>query len=412
MSVTVIKQIAREVDFAGNTRDSYFAAAYNNNYFEWTGTGAGIKDGEIWFNGTVKFTKLQGIGGNFKFNVIEYIKSLFGYFDDTSVYQYSDVVVFESNLSKVVSVKLVVNYDDDSSDEIDLTAYFIPAVRQHWDYLKTSMYLYESDYLLATPMSGSEFCRALMPTGVAKNLFSQRLRIYKGYPQDITIITKPLHDNLQFTLFPITGSALGYENRTITVADGDRTNKWAQRVILSDGVDTLAILSTYPQTKGRMQIGSSADSGTGPTSIFTFTYEIIDECGTYVKWRNAAGGWSYWLFNKNTRSLIDAKSRGTVNINDGDLSFNSDEENLGVDATEKVQFMAQNLDKTDYDYLIDLSTSPCVYLYMEPKGTKMNAYSWLKLPQISNFKYSKKPESQRYSIGFEFSVPKTFTQTL
>ena len=336
MSVTVIKQIAREVEFAGNTRDSYFAAAYNNNYFEWTGTGAGIKDGEIWFNGTVKFTKLQGIGGNFKFNVIEYIKSLFGYFDDTSVYQYSDVVVFESNLSKVVSVKLVVNYDDDSSDEIDLTAYFIPAVRQHWDYLKTSMYLHESDYLLATPMSGSEFCRALMPTGVAKNLFSQRLRIYKGYPQDITIITKPLHDNLQFTLFPITGSALGYENRTITVADGDRTNKWAQRVILSDGVDTLAILSTYPQTKGRMQIGSSADSGTGPTSIFTFTYEMIDECGTYVKWRNAAGGWSYWLFNKNTRSLIDAKSRGTVNINDGDLSFNSDEENLGVDATEKI----------------------------------------------------------------------------
>ena len=108
------------------------------------------------------------------------------------------------------------------------------------------MYLYESDYLLATPGTGSELARALMPTGINKDQFTQRLKIFKGYPQDISIITKPTHNNLQFTLFPVTGSSLGFENRTIAVSSGLRTDKWVQRVILSDGVVStgLVLVST------------------------------------------------------------------------------------------------------------------------------------------------------------------------
>jgi hypothetical protein len=415
MGVTIQKQSVRSVYFNAAYWTSYFAAAYNNNLFKWnTDTIKTIATGEIWFNGTLKFTKLVPGSAGPQFNVEEVIKSLFGNFNDTVAYILSDVVIFDANLCNVTTIKLKLIYTDTTTDEIDVTGYYLKAVRQHHDQFASSMYYFESDFIFGSPVGGLETCRALMPTGINKTGFTQKLRIFKGYPQDLSVIAKTVNNNLQFTLFTPSGTYIGFENKTITA--GSRTNKYVQRIILSDGQNIVPIFNTFPQTKGKLQIASMFDDGTAPNSIYNFLYELVDDCGVYIKWLNSCGGYSYWLFNKDTKTTFNAKSKGTISTNDGELSFASDENNIGTEATEKIQVTTQNLDSDYLKYVSDIATSPAVYLYMKPKDTLAYANGnidvWLKLPQIVGFQYPKKSSANIYAVSFEFILPKIFTQTL
>ncbi|MFJ1490752.1 hypothetical protein [Capnocytophaga canis] len=44
----------------------------------------------------------------------------------------------------------------------------------------------------------------------------------------------------------------------------------------------------------------------------TFVSRVVNECGTYVKWLNSFGGYSYWLFNSITEEHSKTKSLGTI----------------------------------------------------------------------------------------------------
>ena len=167
---------------------------------------------------------------------------------------------------------------------------------------------------------------------------------------------------------------------------------------------------------GYFQIDHRVSNVGAVTNLYSFAFDIVDECGVYIKWLNSCGGWSYWLFNKNTRNLITTKAKGTINSNAGQLGYSADEKNIGFDSDEKLQVVTQGVEKWTLEQLLDIPTSPCVYLYLKPRGVwayeNGNSDVWLKLPSISNFKYSKKAESTLYNIGFEFQLPKIYTQTL
>lgn len=364
------------------------------------------------------FDNLIPKSGTASFNLEEVIKSYFETFDDVKKYTLADVNIFDSELCKKISIKLsytTVGFYGNTTETTTIYAYFVRSVRQHHDKYGTSMYYYESDNLFANQTDGTPFCRLLIPGGVKKIRFAQRLKIYKGYPQDVSVIAKPENTINQFIVYQEDETFISSTNYTIPAST--RTDKYVQRIILSDGVDMLTALTdiTTP-TKGKLQIGNKVDADTSPTSVYTCQYEIIDDCGVYVKWFNSAGGWSYWLFKDTKRSTYEMKSKGTISSDVDNLSYQSDEKNIGVDATEKIFIAERDLDLIDYNTLLDLITSPAVYLYLKPKGDSDFSDSlddcWLKLPQITGFKQTKKAKSVTYSLGIEFMAPKIYTQTL
>lgn len=372
--------------------------------------------GAIWFNNTYKFVDLTSINNIFEFNILEVVKTIFGKFDDTTTYQNSDVVKFDTNLFLKLDIKLIVTFTDPgtaSDEELNLFSYITRAVRQHTDVFKTSMFHYEPNRIFNISTSDAKTL-ALIKGGEKATMYSQHLRIFKGFPFDISVIAEYTNDQIYLAANRPDGLTLNNITKIITTPLPDKTDKYVQRIILSDGQnlhDVFVPLTNY--TKGKLNIISTTNFGT-KDSQYTFELEIVDECGIYIKWLNAAGGWSYWLFNKQHRIVHSTKQLGTVNQNAGQLSFSADEINIGFDADKKLQVVAQYLQPWALEQILELSTSPCVYVYMKPKGT--SAYnlidSWLKLPNISNFKFTEDSTPKTYKISFEFQLPKIFTQTL
>jgi len=418
MAVIILKGLDRNITYLGTSYVSKFIAAYNSNVIRWkTSTVKTVSRGEIWFNGTLKFIDLIPINGELEFDCYEPIKTIFNYFDDTISYNVDDIVKYDDNLFKKINIKLRLIYADTTTDETNITGYFTRAVRQHTDVYKTSMFLYEPLRIFnIDPPTVPTSALSLMRTGEKENSFSQRLKIFKGYPLDISVIAEYSNDKMYFGVNQYDGITLSYLIKNITTSPTDKLDKYVERIIISDGQSMHDVFSSIPNfTKGQLNIISLKDFGT-KDSQYTFTIDVVDECGVYLKWLNGSGGWSYWLFNKNTRNLINVKPKGVLNKNSGGLSFSADEINIGQDAEEKIQLVTNGLEYWYWLQLIDIATSPCVYMYMKPKGSLAyendNVDVWLKLPTISNFKYTAKKETNLYSIGFELELPKIFTQTL
>ena len=411
MAISIIKGFTATDLFNGSPVTTSYLSAHNSTIIKWTtDSGKTISSGEIWFNGALKFTELIPIGSLCEFDCMEVVKSLFGLFDDTMDYQVSDVVKYDANLFKQHSIRLKLNFTDTTSEYVDVYGKFLRSVRQHID-LSNGMYYFTPD---GTP---EKFANVLLNAPRKKEYFAQQIKIFKGYPMDISFIAPTANNYLQFVLYNQTQSLAGNGTYTITTPSGARTNKEVQRFILSDGYALCDILSTYPAiTKGYLQIDHRVSDVGALTNLFSFGFEIVDECGVYVKWMNRQGAWSYWLFNKNSRNIINSKTRGTALHNAGLLSYSADEFNLGFDVDEKIQLATQNIERWELDHILDLASSPCIYMYMKPKGTLAyqngNSDVWLKITDVSNFKYVIKKETNKFSIGFELNLPKIYTQTL
>lgn len=411
MGVSIIKGFTASDLFNGASVTTNYLAGYNSTIVKWTtDTAKTIKTGEIWFNGTIKFVDLIPIAGLLEFDCIEVIKSLFGNFNDFIDYQISDLVKYDGNLFKLVDVRFKVNYTDTTDDYIDVTAKFLRSVRQHTD-RSNGMYYFTSAGSTNGQTNFLQTCQK------SKSYYNQSLKIFKGYPQDISLLAPTANNLLSFAIHTKTGTYVGTVDENITVVSGARTNKEVQRIVLSDGQDLRSVFNTYSAlAEGKMQIMHRPDNVSFPTDIYSFNYEIVDECGYYLKWINPCGGFSYWLFNKSSRNIISTKNKGTVSVNAGQLGYNADELNIGVDASEKLQLTAQNIEPEFINHLLEIANSPCVYLYMKPKGSLAyangNSDVWLKIPQVIDFKYTKKSETNRYQIGFELDLPKIYTQTL
>ncbi len=402
--------------------DAYLIATLISGSFVFTNTTIqeGAEDvqtemyAEIWIN-NFKFVNLKSVDNIFEFDIKEVVKSIFGKFDDNTYYNISNFIKVDDNLFKKLDIKLIIKFTDETeetNEEVDINTFVTRAVRQHSDIFKTSMFFYEPNRIFN---AGSGVLRtlALIRTGKSKTNSSeerQYLKVFKGFPFDVSIIADPTNTNSILTLFDMSGNFLNYQiNPVVTPAD-----KYLQRVIISDGQSLHGVFTPLPLfKKGLMGINSGSDTTTKDSS-YLFELELVNECGIYLKWINGCGGWSYWLFNSQHEITHTSKSIGTVLQNAGQLDYQSDEINIGVDAEKKLKLTAQNLENWYLEQLLDIGTSPCIYIYNKPKGTLCYniADAWLKIVEVNNFKYVEDSFTRKHKVSFDLQLPKIFTQTL
>ena len=404
-----------------------FRSGYNKNVIKWWhDTAKTVVSGEIWFTvtgiGTFKFQDLVPLGTAFQFDCQQVIKMLFGQFKDDKQYVLSDYAIHDGSLSLYAQVTLKVLYSDDTEDSNpNVFTYWNRAVMQHTDKLGTLQAFYEPSTLFNSAEVG--VAQVLMRGGdttikpnLARYLFTQKIRVFKGYPMDFAVIAEPTNNKLIYTVEELNGDPYGtdeYSGSTTYYTN----NEWIRRIILSDGQNLLPVLD-YPNLKAgklTLELNTTLEEPEAGPSEYGILYDIVDECGIYLKWLNARGGWSYWLFNRRNRQQFTTKTRGTI-LNNNTLSYDTDEIALGVDAEEKLQLYTQHLERWALNQLLDIATSPAVFIYTLDKGTQTYAngteHVWLRVPQVNNFKYTIKSETDLYQVGFEFDLPRLFTQTL
>lgn len=425
MAVVIEQGLNKSVTTVDGSTAMHFRAGYNSNVLKWThNTAKTLSRGEISINydtQTFTFVDLVPINSKLEFDLLEVIKTLFGIFDDDKTYELSNLGFHDDNLSREVFIELKCIYTDTTSETGELQGLFTRSVMQHTDLLGTLLALYEANNVVNLSGNGSALAlmrgghKTIYPT-IPRVDFSQKIRIFNGYPLDFSVISTPNNTILEHKLYYINDIFFDETTPTAIYTTGSYYWKWVKRIILSDGSNIIPIIQdnlSFIDNKGKLLITLSGDE---QPSSYGLEFDVVDECGVYIKWLNSCGGWSYWLFNKNTRNLITTKAKGTINSNAGQLGYSADEKNIGFDSDEKLQVVTQGVEKWTLEQLLDIPTSPCVYLYMKPRGVwayeNGNSDVWLKLPTISNFKYSKKAESTLYNVGFEFQLPKIYTQTL
>ena len=137
------------------------------------------------------------------------------------------------------------------------------------------------------------------------------------------------------------------------------TNSLIKRIGVTDGADFI------PDFDGTFKLLY----GSGYIDIINFNVKKC-EGGVYLKWFSpSAGSWKYWLFNERHKEEVSIKDNGYWLNNFADDSSNMTRfRSLGKNSrVNKYTLKASGLQAYERDYIIDIITSPTVYIYQNRK---------------------------------------------
>lgn len=421
MAIEILKDLRPTFDvygyYNGAVQNTYshqtsFLAGYNLNIIRWrSDTDPTPTEGEIVINDYTFTNLVAQADGEFTFNIQEVVKTLFGKFNDHIDYNTSDVVVYDGNLLLKLSVTVKVKIPGDADETEDITVYALRSVHQIADANGESMVSFDP-LVFTTSIYSSQillkYSDAYIRTVTYKK--QQTLKMFKGYPLSISVIDSLLSDNITLELIKrdLSGSA-GSTAHAIVPADSD---EYIKRLILSDGEHLLSPLDVGSWVL-KITTTEAVDVGSESRAIFFLDVEIVDDCGVYLKWLNSEGGWSYYLFNKFYKMPMTSKTKGSINTYTETLiGATGNQSNIGQTTAVGLRVNQRFLSRDEYEQVIEIASSPMVYLFNAPKGTLATADKWLEI-SLSDFKEDYRDNKKSgFDISFVFTLPNQYAQTL
>lgn len=242
-------------------------------------------------------------------------------------------LIIDTNLQKSWTVTYTITLADDSTDATNQTYFFLRSVEQIGF---VSNKLLTVQHLLNLPT----------------------LTMWLGYPFDIARFSEGdvTVRNLDTTGFKLLTSV---DNNT-------------ERIWLSRGDSVITGTGTIIEKSiANMRLDGVTD--------VDFTLKIVDTgCdGTYLKWINEFGTWSYWLFNPIHVESINPKSADIFN-----LDFESIDNTyqtmlaIGKKTDKQRKITAKNLSTEEALQLQSMFLSPRVELYNGSYGDAVTSASW------------------------------------
>ncbi len=371
-----------------------------------------LETGKIVING-LEFSNLTPTSDyKLAFNIQEVVKALFGNFNDSYDYDATDIMVYDDNLLLKLTVVLTAILTDETIENTTITAYALRSVHQIGSKDGESMISFDPTVFTTSVYSTQALVK--FDGDYTRTVTYQRqqyLKVFKGYPFDLCLLDKLTTDKISYELqFKDGSGVIDSANKTISAAASD---KYLKRLIISDGAE---LITPFDDGISARLVLTTKIAGTPydtANSIYQFEVDIVDECGIYLKWLNSEGGWSYYLFNKYYKIPMSAKSQGKINkYLDTMIGAIGNQTNIGQNLTTGIKINQRFLSKDEYIQLIEIASSPMVYLYNEAKGTQATSESWLEVI-VEDFKDDFRDNKKNiFDISFLFTLPANYTQSL
>lgn len=421
MAIEIIKELLPTMVvhgyYLGSIYNSYthqtpFLTGYNMHVVKWkTDTAADSVKGKITVNGYVFENLVADSGAVFTFNIQEVVKALFGNFNDDKDYNVADVLLYDDNLLLKLTtiIEVLVTVDEvETSETSTITGYALRSVHEIGDKNAESMASFDPTVFTSSVYPTQTLTKFDGDIIRSSTYYRQQyLKIFKGYPLCISILDKLDTNKLRYEFLNKDAQSLfATVDRAIDVAAAD---KYLKRLIISDG-ETL--ITPFTESECVMKI-TTLNASNETNSIYIFEANIVDDCGIYLKWLNTEGGWSYFLFSKYYKMPFTAKSKGKINkYNDTIIGATGNQTNIGQTKTTGIKVNQRFLTPEEYAQVIEIATSPIVYLYNEPKGTMALSDSWLEV-SVEDFKDDFRDNKKNiFDISFTFNLPLNYTQSL
>jgi hypothetical protein len=245
---------------------------------------------------------------------------------------------------------------------------------------------------------GSESIFCLLPN--IKNTNNQYfVKYYEGYPFDVTF-----YENSGFNIQLINDySYLTTFERKATLT----------RLFFGDGENDLINNSLFQLSNNITKIEILQNDLT--TNKF-INLDRIPMCGNdaiYLKWFNAQGGYSYYLFNK-----FYERNLATSNIGDLQNDFNNLKDTIapiiqiGKNSLDTIGVDSDLITENEFNLLVGILSSPKVYLFTGLPLARSKHTDWIEV-EIKNKTINLRDWKNRpRNIAFEFELPKRNTQTI
>lgn len=354
-----------------------FYPAYNDSYLKFYTDFSEDDRAIIRVLGTFyQFTIYPDSIGEYLFNLKNIITSLIdtNKFRDTTLPQgmgYSDPTLY-----KELDIEITVQ--GDGTSEVSTKTYkFIKAVKQFGDTYTNNPY------------------QLLMP-GV--DSYNYKLTYFEGYPMDFTI------------KYPTIGESITLQNkRTEEISSmftPGSTNPY--RLVLDTGVNNLQSMEILSMP----DIVNTVDVRVNEVVKASIEIKKVNnQSGVYLKWFNADGAYSYWLFNQWYTEEYNSSELDRIATNNFNNIYGNSQGDTTISGKEGAKSMKvkTKVEQSDYEHLKSIITSPMVQMWSE--NTPYKPGKWVDV-KVSTKKLNYNNKKHINQVDIEIELPGVNTQTL
>ena len=239
---------------------------------------------------------------------------------------------------------------------------------------------------------------------VNNNMNQYFIKYWKGYPLDFVFFSAT--NNLQ----------LKSNNETFTF----QRKANLTRLVISDGETSLEQINDQNTNSFILEAGIKSfkifeNNISNSQEIIIQTENYCNEEAIYLKWFNAQGGYSYYLF-KNFERSINIKNIGELENNFYDYyddNFVSPKLQIGKEIIDKIKVDSDILSDNEFNLLIGIFSSPRVYFFIGTPNTRVqNNKSWIEVKINTSSLTTRNFKNRPKNIDFVFELPERDNQTL
>jgi len=328
--------------------------------------------------------------GTFFFNFKPYVTALINThnFADTLLTELDrtnpDTFIYNATPGTLlqINVNIEITFADGSTDDVTHTLTWLAGASQPGSYTPQSTL---GTYVL------SPFAKA--------SANAWHLKYWQGYPYDISVYTPATvfrvsnETNLLTQQFTIPGQVF-----RLVFSNGDDDETLEDLLPLSDGHNSLRILATAEP---------SADD------VFVTLNKVAYKPGVYLKWLNAMGGYSYWLFEDTYSIDRSTKQLGELDSDNDNIedSFGRTIQ-VGKESQDTLKIVVELLTEEERRIVEGILDSPKIYLFTGQPYARNGYHDWVEVALKTTWARIKNPRQPLTNFTFDVELPVRYTQTL
>lgn len=365
--------------------------AYNNDTFLFYSDSLDASSADITIQESLVLKLYPNPSGVFYTNLRPYIAALI------NTQNFADIIltdlqtgipesfVYPSNegryLRATVDFKVIQNNENETyTDSTSYDIAWLAAVQQHGNFRVVR----KQDFVILTPLT----------TNTTNKWY---VKYWEGYPFDICI-----YNNRR---------GIKLKNTSNLIEDEFTTEEECSRLFFSDGRTDTTLEDFIPLNTGtnNLQITRENDS-----NYYEVTIDKAEGCsGVYLKWFNAQGGYSYWLFEKTYAIDRTIKELGELERDFENLENSAGPTTqIGRQVQDTLKIVAELLTPAQRNIVQNLLESPKVFLFTGTPYGRTSYKDWIEVSVKTNSVRIKNPREELTNFAFDIALPERYTITL
>jgi hypothetical protein len=225
------------------------------------------------------------------------------------------------------------------------------------------------------------------------------LKYWQGYPYDISVYAPA-------TLFRVS-------NETNLLTQQFTVSNPVFRLVFSNGDDDETLEDVLPLSDGHNSLRILATEAPSADDVFITLNKVPYKPGVYLKWLNAMGGYSYWLF-EDTYSI----DRSTKQLGELDSDNNNPEDSfgrtiqIGKESQDTLKIVAELLTEDERRIVEGILDSPKIYFFTGKPYARNVYHDWIEVVLKTTGARIKNPRQPLTNFTFDIELPVRYSQTL